>query len=589
MIIKIIIPKVENLEIKFINILSELNNNNNNNIFNYLQLKDLILLSEASKAIKSLIEKYYPIRLKIEYNVIKNFEIKNVSLKNSFLKQHQLSLPQENWFIYDLNQLISTILNLSRKTISQIKNIKRLPNLSQELYAPFCLIFNFNSKNEKVINWGWKRTADFIMSDFRFFIQITNIKIENLKYNNIQQARIYLNGIEKYLDKIKRFSPYLYKLNLWCKAVVECYFLIHPYKLTDSERNILFKDDKEVINFAIFMDEIINKFYIFKGFLEEKKLIKTKLGDFIFNFDYKYNNKRNNISVTKKDRWNLINDDKIIGNILSYLEMGERIVFINLNKLFYNGFQQSLNISCYNILKKIINIKYESFNDLYSSIPSIFENNIFSEYFFMLEDIVYPENKNISFLTKDNINYMKHYKGNNELINTICKIFCIICNIKVEKSYNEEYMLVNLYIKSVILLCIKENSLSNIIKYINIFNLNNSQIKTFYEEISKIYTIEQIKKVKNINKGFYQLLLWEFYIFEYIKQFNPFLLIDKDKIINHDSNSFNEKQLNIINDYISLMEKLKNTLKIKYHFQNLYFVNNNNNTNFVRIIKNIIK
>ena len=576
-------------EILFIKILNELNSNSSNNILNYLSIKELVVLSVVNRSIKAITENYFPIRLKIEYNDIKNFESKNIALKNLYLKKYSIPIPENNWFYSDIKKAIKTILNLSRQTISQIRGIRRLSNLEDEIYAPLCLIFNYNSKHEKVINCGWKKTADIIISDPRFFIQISNLKIENLDYKNIKQAFIKLNQIENYIDKIKRFSPYLYELNIWCKAVVIAYILVHPYKLKDKIKNELYEYNEEVYKFVIFMDEIINKFYIFKGFLEVKKIIRTTLGEYIFNFEYnKDNSKVNNLLNKEKVKLKVINDVKLMGNILSYLDINESFLFINFNKSLYYSFQQSLNINCYNILKKIFIIKYNTFNDFYSIIPSIFENNIFSQYFFMLEDVLYPNSLNISFLTKDNINYIKNYKGNNELINTICKIFCIIFNIKVEKAFDNDSYLVNLYIKSVILLCFKENSLNKLIRYFNIFNMNNTQIKAFYEEISKIYSIDKIKKVKNINKVFYQLLIWELFLFEYIKQLNPFLLLDKDTILNHNTNSLNENQINIINNYIENLENLKTILKVKYHFHNLFF-NKRNNKKFIQIIKDVIE
>ena len=553
-------------DILLIKVLSELNSNSKNNILDYLSLTELIGLNVLNRAMKLIIEKYYPNRLIIEYNDIKNFESKNILLKNEYLKQPSFPIPDNNWFYNDIKKSINTLSNLSRHTISQIKGIKKLPNLDEKIYAPLCLIFNHDSKHEKVINNGWKKTADSIISDSRFFIQISNLNIENLEYKNIKQAFTYLNEIEKFEDKIKRFSPYLYELNIWCKAVVIYYILVHPYKINNKIKNELAKDNEEVYKFVIHMDELINKFYLFKGFLNERKIIKTKFGDYIFNFEYNKNdnNEKDYLENKEKEKFKIINDSKILGNILSYLNINERVLFINFNKSHFISFQKSLNISIYDVLKKIFVIKYNTFKDLYPLIPSIFENNIFSQYFFMLEDILSPENKNISFLTRDNINYIKNYKGNNELINAICKIFCIIFNIKVEKVYDDEYYLVYLYIKSVVLLSIRENSLTNLIRYFNLFNMSNIQIKSFYEEISKIYTINIIKKVKSINKGFYQLLLWEFYIFEYFKQFNPFLLIGKDTILSQSSQSLNEEQNNAINKYVEYLDNLKKFLKIKY-------------------------
>ena len=579
--------EIEKTEPLFVKVLKE---PNQNNVLNYLQIKELFLLSGVCQSIRAIIEKYYILRLRIEYRDIQNFEEKNITLKNIYFKEF-INQIRSNWFYFNINKSIETILSLSRHTISQLRGIKKLPNLDEKIYAPLCLIFNYNSKHEKVINNGWKKTADYIISDSLFFIKIFKLKIENLEYNNINKALSYLNEIEKYIDKINRFSPYLYELNLWCKAVVIYYFLVHPYKLNESLKDKLSKENEELYQYVTFMDKLTNNFYLFKGFLEVKKISKTKLGEYIFHFEYdtKFNQFENKKIINEKEIMKLIRDDNhLIGNILSYININESILFISLNKSFYNSFLESLNISCYYLLKKLFTIKYNTFNDLHQLIPTIFENNIFSKYFGMIEDILYPQNKNISFLTKDNINYIRNYKGNNELINIICKIFCIFFNIKPEKAYDSDYSLINLYIKSVTLISIKENFLIKIIRYFNIFNLNNRQIKSFYEELSKIYDINKIKKVKNINKGFYQLLLWELYIFEYIKQFNPFLLLDKEVILNNNQNSFDDEKINIIDDYIKHLEKLKNYLKIKYHFQNLFFDKKITNSSFTQIIENVI-
>ena len=80
-----------------------------------------------------------------------------------------------NWFYYDLETAIDTILKLDRKTIAQLRGIKKLTTLNEKIYAPFCIIFNFNSKNEQVIKNGWKKVADNIMSDSKLFINIANL------------------------------------------------------------------------------------------------------------------------------------------------------------------------------------------------------------------------------------------------------------------------------------------------------------------------------------------------------------------------------------------------------------------------------
>ena len=573
---------------------------NTSQILNFLLIPELSLLRGTDKRIKTLIDNYFSIRINIQYNDIKNFEKKNKSKKEEFLKiyEYQIPLSTKNWFHYDIEKAIDIILSLDRTTISQLRGIKKLKNLDENIYAPFCIIFNYNSKSEEIINNGWKKVADNIISDSKFFINIANLKFENFDDEEILEAFIYLNEIEHNIDKIKRYSSALYEMNNWCKSVVIYHILVHPYKYRNIQNSI--SKGSNTYKYVTFMDEIINKFYIFKAYLELKKIIKVQLGEYIFTFDNPNNQNIDNIYENKRKEnsnsnqlFNDINNEKIISNILSYLFLKESFLFINISKFCFNSFKKSLNILCYNILKKIFILKYNSYNDLYNLIPTLFENNIFSNYFYMLEDIINPpigkESKIhiLSFLTIENINDIKNYKGNNELINSICKIFCNLYNIKSEKTFDKDFCLVNLYIKSVILLCYKGN-LNKMIRYFNIFNLNNNQIKILHEELSKIYSIEKIKKVKDINKGFYQLLLWEIYLFEYLKQFNPFLFIRNNIFLINEE--LNESHKNIIISYNELMNKLKQVLKFKYHFDKLFLSKNKNqiSINFISIISNLL-
>jgi len=582
-----ITSKEQKISLLFQKILEE----NNSQILNFLLIPELSLLRGINRKIKIIIDRYYVFRLTIQYNDIKNFENKNKFKKDEFLKIYDLQIPisTNDWFNYDLKKAIENILSLDRKTIAQLRGIKNLKNLDENIYAPFCIIFNFNSDNEEIINNGWKKVADYILSDSKFFINVANLKYENFEDEDILEAYSYLNEIENNIEKIKRYSLALNNLITWCKSIVIYHILVHPYKYRNIQNSI--QIDSDIFKYISFMNEIINKFYIFKGYLEIKKLIKSNLGEYIFYFDNQKEN--NNKNEDSNKILNEINNEKIISNILSYLPLEDSYLFINISKFGFNCFIKSLNLSCSYILKKIFNLKYNSFNNLYSLIPTIFENNIFSNYFLMLEDIINSTNNfqksksDISFLTKDNVNDIKNYKGNNELINSICKIFCCIFNIKVEKTFDKDYYLVCLYIKSVILLSVKGN-LTKLIKYFNIYNLNNNQIKLLYEELSNIYSLDRIKRVKNINRGYYQLLLWEIYIFEYIKQFNPFLFINKNIFLENES--LNEEQINVINIYIDYLEKLKKILNFKYHFDKLFSKKNKNNLDdFFSIISNLTK
>ena len=123
----------ENIEEKsqslLIKVLAEEDFNNDINILHYLQVKELIQLSTICQSLKSILEKYFPVRLKLDYNKIKNIETKNVALKNIYLEKYvQLLFQNCKWFNYDINDSIKKITKLNRRSISQIKGKKIFQN-----------------------------------------------------------------------------------------------------------------------------------------------------------------------------------------------------------------------------------------------------------------------------------------------------------------------------------------------------------------------------------------------------------------------------------------------------------------------------
>ena len=100
-------------------------------ILNYLKIPELFLISGTNRKVRQIINKYYIIRLKIEYNDIKNFEKKNKSKKEAFQQIYELQVPLSinNWFYFDIKRAIDIILKLDRKTIAQLRGIKKIQNL----------------------------------------------------------------------------------------------------------------------------------------------------------------------------------------------------------------------------------------------------------------------------------------------------------------------------------------------------------------------------------------------------------------------------------------------------------------------------
>ena len=561
---------ISNIKPKFIKNLNEIITNYGQFIFNYLTLTEISLLRGINKLFYETINDYYELRLKIEINNITNFKNENEEITILYMQNIDSQIPVSNnhWLEFDLKKVTKNMELLDKDTIIELKSIKKLIKFNENIYAPFCIIFGYKPSDFKVKTNGWKKIADSILNDPNIIIKIKKFDYENFKDTDILKAFLYLNSNELALNRIEKYSLPFTKMIKWCQAVVSYHILIHPYTYRNKTSQI--EIGSEVHKYVLFMDKIISRFYRFKRFLFNLGLVQIPLGDYVFNLQHNKNDIREKFDISK-----MINVE-IMSNIISYLPIEVSYKFINLNQFGVNSFKESLNINCYKIIKEIILFKLSSYKNLIQIIPLIYENNIFGKYFLMLDDILnstLDSNQHgtnfVPFLTKEHMNEIRNLKSNNELINKVCKIFCVLFNIKVEKKENQRGEIVPLYIKSVKLLATK-GIIPKLMRYFNKLELNKKQLKVFFKEIINLYENKKMKEVKKINKGIYQILIWELFLYEYLKEFNPFIFIDINQFLKKIQN---KEDIQIIHYYLQLINYLKYYLKFKYHFHSLVFTN----------------
>ena len=557
---------------KFIKTFNDLMTNCNHSIFNYLTLQEVSLLRGVNKLFLNVINDYYEIRLKIEINEITNFQNENEENTTLYMQNidSQIPISNNNWLEFDLKKVTKDMEILDKNTIIQLKSIKKLTKFSENIYAPFCIIFGYKLSNYKVKANGWKKTADTILNDPNIMQKIKQLDYENFSDNDILKAFLYLNSDDLLISKIKRYSLPFVNLIKWCQAVVSYHILIHPYTFRNKTSQI--EIGSEVHKYVLFMDKIISKFYKFKRFLFKLGLVQIPLGDYVFNLQHNKIIPKENVDLSK-----IINVD-MIANILSYLPLEDSYKFINVNQFGVNCFKQSLNNNCYRIIKEIILFKLQSYDKLFPAIPILYENNIFGKYFLMLDDILNSTldvnqfgTNYIPFLSKGQLNEIRHLKIDNQYINTVCKIFCILFNLKVEKKANKRGELVPLYTKAIKSLAVK-GILPKMMRYFDKIELNKKQLQVLMNEVINLYGKNKIQDIKKINKGIYQVLLWELCLFEYLKEFNPFLFINVD-IFQKNLENNNWDDIQMMNYYLEMINFLKYNLKFKYHFQSLVFTN----------------
>ena len=565
------IYKIFQIKPKIIKHLNEVISNCGQYIFNFLTLKELSLIRGLNKLFCESINDYYEIRLKIEINNITNFKNENEENTILYMQNIDSQIPVSNnqWLEFDLKKVTKNIELLDKDTITELRTIKKLIKFNENIYAPFCIIFGFRPSDFKVKTNGWKKIADSILNEPNLYIKIKKLDYENFKDEDILKAFLYLNNNELSLDRIEKYSLPFTKLIKWCQAVVSYHILIHPYTYRNKSSQI--EIGSEVHKYVLFMEQIISKFYKFKRFLYLLGLVQIPLGDYVFNLQHNINYKKEKFDMSK------MLQVELVGNIMSYLPMEKSYKFININKFGVNSYKQNLNILCYKTIKEIILYKINYYKNLIQTIPLIYENNIFGKYFLMLDDIlnsVLDSNLHgtnfVPFLTKDHLNEIRNMKSNDESINKICKIFCVLFNLKVEKKGNKNGEIIPLYIKSVKLLATK-GVIPKLMRYFNKLELNKKQLQTLMKEIAYLLKNKNIFDIKKINKGIYQIFIWELFLYEYIKEFNPFVFFDmnlfrKKIIIKKDDEE-------IINNYLQLITRLKYYLKFKYHFHSLNFSN----------------
>lgn len=176
------------------------------------------------------------------------------------------------------------------------------------------------------------------------------------------------------------------------------------------------------------MNVMLNKFYKFKRFLINLNIMNIPLAEYVFNLQH---NREKYAEVEHPGKF--LNDNQI-ALILSYLPYNISFKFSSINKKWRDGFRTSIDLVIHEILKEIFYLKIQASEKLYKRIPILFENNIFSNFFIMVDDILNVQN---SFLSKEQLNDIKNIKLETDLVKVVMKSLCLILNEKVDRKSNK--------------------------------------------------------------------------------------------------------------------------------------------------------
>lgn len=315
---------------------------------------------------------------------------------------------------------------------------------------------------------------------------------------------------------------------------------------------------------------MINYIYKFKKFLTNFGIMEIPIAQYVFNLQH-------NRPINTESR-NTVNNlsTKAIGNILSYIPIESSSKLINISRKFRESFKESINIILIDCLKELFFVKLQLEQNLLKKLPRIFEHNILSDYFLMIDEILNSSkittidnngttintNTNDNFISKDQLNEIKTIKKENTIYNKISKAITMLLNEKVEKKVLISGEIKYMYLDKLKQITINKNNFIKQIKNINKLDYETSMLNSVYNEVEDILTFEKLDEIKKMNKGMSQLLNWIIYIFEYNKIINPFDFIGGE----HITNKFSQNDLEMIKYYCEVVNYLKLNLKIKFKF-----------------------
>lgn len=296
---------------------------------------------------------------------------------------------------------------------------------------------------------------------------------------------------------------------------------------------------------------MISRFYKFKRFLTQLGVINSKLGELAFLMQHK-----KSIEEPKENLASKL-DINLVSNILSYIPVNSRYKVIQVNRCFYQGFKESINIYINEILKEVVISKMNIYDLMNKYLPEVFRVNMFSDYFMMLTDIV----NNDQFFSKEQISDIKKMKITNSQTEKLCKITLAFIDETPEVKVLSSGEVKHMYIDKIKQLA-NNNSLFKKISTCNVLDIPIKKFLNLYSELDDLFKKKSFDEIKKMNRGLSQILNWIFVVFEINKIFNPIDFVSSDYILNR----FSDEDREAITYFIQILLQLKDHFKLKWKF-----------------------
>jgi len=233
-------------------------------IFMFLDINDLVNCSAVNVFWNQCYKMHVPIRVFLEFELFKEIEEDNRHFldslevkRNKYYDDYEMETPSEE------NSAL-LLRNLSHKDISILKVLKIPPRGSEDLVAPFVLLFGKGptkkrTADSKVSSSYWATFIKMINSA-DIISQITNFKYDVVPSKTFRMIETYIELPHYTIEKARATSQALGNLVSWILGIFNFHRFLRKYSVSDIELAIL---ETEEVAFAKNMDKLqLRNYYL---------------------------------------------------------------------------------------------------------------------------------------------------------------------------------------------------------------------------------------------------------------------------------------------------------------------------------------
>eukprot|EP01022_Parablepharisma_sp_SALTPOND_P008132 TRINITY_DN135258_c1_g1_i1.p1 TRINITY_DN135258_c1_g1~~TRINITY_DN135258_c1_g1_i1.p1 ORF type:complete len:1171 (-),score=124.18 TRINITY_DN135258_c1_g1_i1:698-4153(-) len=494
------------------------------NLLHFLEVKELLQIRLVSREFSAACDAYFPFALQREADIIYRELEDEQELNAQYMEivQTQIPISTNDWLKLELSETLDCCL--TKKDITNLKAIKKIPTEKDIIFAPFCILYKVEPIKlptgidplTQAKGVSWHASALRLLSQPNFLTVHGSFERDCLPENVVLEAFEYLNREELQLERVAVFNVSLSNLIKWCQGIVAYHIITHPYKLRNYRTA---PKGSPVHEFATRIDQQMDRFYAFKAFLLKTNKISKKT-NFAFNLKHtKFPQKEARVTVYSLG-------PKELENIFQFLMPKEALAAKLVTKRWIDSVNEHWDERLIKLVQDIEYAKMVNAKRLLSKVPSLYEYGFFVNSLQMLDSILYSDNL---FFSRTHLEDIKCIKKATEPMQQLFNALSTLLDIRPIRKPKPTGDVDIDYFTQMRELLIKNKFLDTIRK-LDKYWINHRILQQVEEILTDPEKKLSLKSVRSVNLGLYQLLLWIKAVLTLNKLVNPLLFISADYI-----------------------------------------------------------